>query len=54
MIEGYYGKDGAMTSGWETEEEAKAEFESYYQDEEFSGCYVTEINGKWVIAYDSK
>lgn len=52
MITGFYGKDGAMTTGWETEAEAQAEFETWYQGDEFSGCYVTEIRaGEWVIAY---
>ena len=30
MIPGYYGKDGAMTEGWETEKEAQKEFEEFY------------------------
>ena len=51
IITGYYGNDGSMSSGWDTEEEAKNEFEEFYQDDEYAGCYVTEINGKLVIAY---
>lgn len=53
IITGYYGKDGAMTSGWETEEEAQAEFDEYYADDEnFEGCFVhQESDGEWVIAY---
>ena len=52
MITGYYGKDGAMTEGWETEEEAQKEFEEFYQNEEYKDCFVTEYNGEWVIAYE--
>lgn len=53
IITGFYGKNGAMADPFETEEEAKAEFELYYQeDPEFEGCYVVEIRpGEWVIAY---
>lgn len=54
MITGYYGKDGTMTNGWSTEEAAQSEFDEFYADDEnFDGCYVTEIHpGEWVIAYD--
>lgn len=52
MITGYYGKNGAMTKGWETEEDAQKEFDDFYQDEEYEGCFVTEYNGEWVIAYE--
>lgn len=52
MISGYYGQSGAMSEGWDTEDEAEKEFNEWYQDDEYSDCYVTEYNGKWVIAYD--
>ena len=51
MITGFYGKDGAMSEGWETEEEAREEFDSYYSDEEYKGCEVVFYNGEWVIGY---
>ena len=53
MITGYYGKDGVMSEGWETEEEAQKEFKEFYEnDERFAGCFVTEYNDEWVIAYE--
>ena len=52
MITGYYGKNGSMTEGWDSEEEAEREFDEFYQDEEYDGCFVKEYNGKWVIAYE--
>ena len=54
MIAAYYGKNGVMSEGWDSEEEAEAEFEEWYEnDPDFDGCYVTKHNGKWVIAFDS-
>lgn len=51
MITGYYGKDGVMSEGWNTEEDAEKEFEAFYQDDEYENCFVAEYNGYWVIAY---
>lgn len=51
MMISYYGQNGVMSEGWDTEAEANAEMQQWYQDDEHEGCYVTELNGKWVIAY---
>lgn len=51
IITGYYGKDGAMSEGWDNEQDAIIEFEQFYQDSEYDGCEVIQYNGKWVIAY---
>lgn len=51
IITGYYGKDGAMSEGWDTENEAQAEFDEFYQDEEYEDCEIIKHNDKWVIAY---
>jgi hypothetical protein len=50
-ITGYYGKNGVMSEGWDTEEEAQTEFNSFYQDDEYEECEVIFYNGKWVISY---
>ena len=52
MITGYYGKNGIMSSGWDSEDEAEREFDEFYQGEEYEDCFVTELNGEWVIAYE--
>jgi gentisate 1,2-dioxygenase len=49
---GYYGKDGVMTQGWDSEEEALKEFAEFYNTEEFEGCEVIFYNEYWVIAYN--
>jgi|AZII01.1.fsa_nt_gi hypothetical protein len=59
MNTGYYGKNGLMTDGWDTEEEAQEEFEEFYKNETddvdgsylYRECEIIEKDGKWVIAY---
>lgn len=51
IITGYYGKDGVMSQGWDSKEEASSEFKAFYQDDEYEGCEVIFYNGFWVIAY---
>lgn len=59
MINGYFGKNGVMTNGWETEQDAINEFEQYYHGETdangdllYDNCKIIEIeHGNWVIAY---
>lgn len=52
IMTGYYGKEGVMSEGWDTEEEAIAELDEFYQDDEYADCFVVECNDKWVIAYE--
>lgn len=51
LVTGFYGKEGAMTEGWDTEEEAQNEFDEFYSDDEYEDCEVIQYNAKWVIAY---
>lgn len=50
IMSGYYGVEGAMELGWETESKAEEALESEYDDED--GLFVVEIEpNNWVIAY---
>ena len=55
MSNEYYGKNGVMTEGWDTEREAQFVYDLWYiLNEEcavYLNGYVTEYNGKWVIMY---
>ena len=50
ITSGYYGVEGAMELGWETESDAEEALETEYDDED--GLFVVEIEpNNWVIAY---
>ena len=52
IISGWYGKNGVMSDGWDSEAEAQAEFNEFYTDDEYADCEIIErSDGKWVIAY---
>lgn len=50
IIDGYYGVEGVMEKGWETEQDAEIALENEYDNAE--GLFVVEIeDDNWVIAY---
>ena len=50
IMDGYYGVEGVMEHGWETESKAEEALESEYDDAD--GLFVIEIeDDNWVIAY---
>ena len=50
IMTGYYGVEGAMELGWETESDAEEALETEYDDAD--GLFVVEIEpNNWVIAY---